>query len=71
MAVQWLRLHAYTEGGTDSIPGWGTKIPQAMECGQKKKERKKERNRFFRVSYNGKSYTWLVATMLDRIALGE
>ena len=24
--------------GLGSIPGWGTKIPQAMQCGQKKKK---------------------------------
>ena len=40
LAVQWLRFHASTEGVTGSIPGWGTKIPQAEQCGQKKKERK-------------------------------
>ena len=35
-AVQWLRLHASTAGGTGLIPGQGTKIPQTTECGQKK-----------------------------------
>ena len=32
--------------GPDLIPGWGTKIPQAMQCGfkKKKKERKKKKN---------------------------
>ena len=29
LAVQWL--------GLGSIPGWGTKIPQATGCNQKKK----------------------------------
>ena len=24
LAVQWLRLHASTAGGTGSIPGWGS-----------------------------------------------
>ena len=33
--VQWLRLHASNAGGTDSIPGQGTKIPQAAQHGQK------------------------------------
>jgi len=28
LAVQWLGLHTSIAGGTDSIPGWGTKIPQ-------------------------------------------
>ena len=29
--VQWLRLCASTAGGTGSIPGQGTKIPQAVQ----------------------------------------
>ena len=33
--VQWLRLHATTAGGVGSIPGRGTKIPHAGQCGQK------------------------------------
>ena len=33
----WLRLHASTAGGTDLIPGRGTKIPHAAWCSQKKK----------------------------------
>ena len=38
LAVQWLRLHTSTAGGTVSIPGQGTKIPHAALCGQKKKK---------------------------------
>ena len=34
---QWLRLHAPNVGGAGSIPGQGTKIPQATQQGQKKK----------------------------------
>ena len=37
-AVQWLGLCASTEGGTGSIPGQGTMIPQAAQCGQEKKK---------------------------------
>ena len=37
LAVQWLRVHASTVGGTGSIPGWGTKIPHAAGHSQKKK----------------------------------
>ena len=37
LAVQWLRLHASTARGTGSIPGWGTKITQAAQHGQKQK----------------------------------
>jgi len=29
LAVQWLRLHAFTGVGTGSIPNWGTKISLA------------------------------------------
>ena len=34
--VQWLRLCAFTAGGTVSIPGQGTKVPQAVWGGQTK-----------------------------------
>ena len=36
LAVQWLRLRASTAGGAGSIPGQGTKIPRASQCGQNK-----------------------------------
>ena len=39
LLVQWLRLHTSTAGGPGSIPGQGTKIPQAALCGQKKKKK--------------------------------
>ena len=39
LAVQWLRLHASNAGGTGLIPGWGTKIPHAAGCSQKKKKK--------------------------------
>ena len=38
MVVQWWRLHTSTAGGIGSVPGWGTKIPHAMQPSQKKKE---------------------------------
>ena len=41
LTVQWLGLHAFTAEGTGSVPGWGTKIPQAVWCSQKKEKRKK------------------------------
>ena len=34
LAVQWLGLLTFTAEGTGSIPGWGTKIPQAVRPGQ-------------------------------------
>ena len=45
LAVQWLRPRASTAGGAGSIPGWGTKIPHAKRCSQKKKKnRERERD---------------------------
>ena len=41
--VQWLRLCALTLEGLGSIPGWGTKIPQAMWHGRKKKKKKRHK----------------------------
>ena len=39
--VQWLRLHASNAGGMGSIPGQGTKIPHASQCGQIEKKKKR------------------------------
>ena len=39
LAVQWLGLRAFTAEGPDSIPGRGTKIPQALRCGQTKQNK--------------------------------
>ena len=36
--VQWLGLGAFTAGAPGSIPGQETKIPQATQCGKKKKK---------------------------------
>ena len=33
--VQWLRLDTFNAGGAGSIHGRGTKIPHAMQHGQK------------------------------------
>ena len=38
LVVQWLGLHAFIAEGPGSIPGQGTKIPQAVSRGQKKKK---------------------------------
>ena len=35
LAVRWFRLCASTAEGMGSIPGRGTKIPHATQCGQK------------------------------------
>ena len=37
LAVEWLGLHAFTAEGVGSIPGWGIRIPQATQRGQKEK----------------------------------
>ena len=42
LAVQWLRLRASTAGGTDSIPGQGTKIPTCHMARPKKLKKKKK-----------------------------
>ena len=36
--VHWLYLGASASRGLGSIPGLGTEIPQAAQCGQKKKK---------------------------------
>ena len=36
LAVQRLGLRALTAKGPGSVPGQGTKIPQAVQCGQNK-----------------------------------
>ena len=41
-AVKWLGLHAFTAESVGSIPGQGTKIPLAMQHGQKKIKIKSE-----------------------------
>ena len=42
LVVQWLRLHTCTVGGEGSIPGLGTKIPQAMQVEKKDKNSQME-----------------------------
>ena len=37
--VRTQRFHCHGRG---TIPGWGTKIPQATLCGQKEKKRKRD-----------------------------
>ena len=36
LEVQWLWFHAFTAGGTGSLPGQVTKIPHAVLCGPQK-----------------------------------
>ena len=39
LGVQWLGLHVFTAESTGSIPGRGTKIPQAKRPKKKKKKK--------------------------------
>ena len=41
LAVQWLGLRTSTAGSTGLIPGWRTRIPQAVQHGQKNKNKKR------------------------------
>ena len=38
LVVQWLGLSVSPTWGSSLIPGWGTKSPQASQCGKKKKD---------------------------------
>ena len=42
LSVQWLGLCPFTAEGPGSIPGRGTKIPQALWYGKKKKKKKRQ-----------------------------
>ena len=42
MVVQWLGLCTFFTEGLGSVSGWGTKILQAVQCGQKSKKKKKK-----------------------------
>ena len=37
LVVQWLGLGASNAAGMGSIPGWGTKVPHVVLCGQNNK----------------------------------
>ena len=45
LVVQWLGLCVFTADGMNSIPGQGTKIPQATPWSQKKNKKVDDRNR--------------------------
>ena len=45
LAFQWLRLCASNARSLGLIPGWGTKIPHAVQCSQKIKTKKKKARR--------------------------
>ena len=39
LVVQWLRLCTPNSGDVGLTPGWGTEIPHAVQCDQKKKKK--------------------------------
>jgi len=41
LEVHWLGLHALSAEGLGLISDWGTEIPQAEQCDQKEKKKKK------------------------------
>ena len=45
LTVQWLGLCTLTAEGLGSIPGWGTKMPQAARHSQKKKKNPQTKNK--------------------------
>ena len=48
LAIQWIKLLPFTDESAGSIPGRGTKIPQAKQYGQKKKKKGRCNLYFFR-----------------------
>ena len=60
----WLKLCASKAGGTGSIPGQGTKIPHALQCGQKieNKQTSKETNAMEEITW---IKTGVVSTFLS------
>ena len=71
LAVPWLRLCTCNAGDVGSIPGWGTKIPHAVRCGQKRKKKrkkkKKEKEATLTFSSPSNFYCSLYSHLLPRI----
>ena len=64
--VQWLRLRASTAGDAGWIPGWGTKIPHTMRCGQKITTTTKI-NKYIGGSSGDREF-WIKVKMLDFVS---
>ena len=64
LTVQWLRLHTSNAESKDLIPGLGTKIPYASQCGQIEKNKQINNN-------NKKEYAYyiIVACLLSHVQL--
>ena len=52
LVVQWLGFHTFTDEGSGLIPGWETKILQALQQGQKKKKRRRKLQQIFLIILN-------------------
>ena len=52
LAVQWLRLCASTGGGASLIPGWETKILQAVRSSQKVKKKNSQSPQYWQLLVN-------------------
>ena len=59
LEVQWLELGTFTAKGPGSIPGWGTKVPQAVQHGQKNINKQKDN------SQNGRQYMQIIYLIRD------
>ena len=59
LEVQWLELGTFTAKGPGSIPGWGTKVPQAVQHGQKNINKQKDN------SQNGRKYMQIIYLIRD------
>ena len=58
LVVQWLGLSSFTAEDPGSIPGQGTKIPQAMWCGKKPNQNKTKKTLVL------KKLTWLMVKIM-------
>ena len=59
LADQWLELGIFTAKGPGSIPGWGTKVPQAIEHSQKYINKQEDN------SQNGRQYMQIIYLIRD------
>ena len=66
LTVQWLGLHTFTAGVLGSIPGQETRIPQALQCGKKKKKKNLHSQAHNRVIHNSKDKETTLGSMMDK-----
>ena len=56
LEVHWLGLHALSAEGLGLISDWGTEIPQAERCDQKKKKKKTASHENLANKRNGRDF---------------